>query len=100
MATHTVAKGDLGAHAITLVAGQVETTTFTEDLDEVTIVSLDGAAALYFTVDGRTPTVGGANARVVPAAIGAVNIDVPTAGNSVVKVISSGTPTISIQRGR
>ncbi|MFF8784815.1 hypothetical protein [Streptomyces sp. NPDC015125] len=100
MATHTVAKGDLAAHAITLVAGTVETTTFGEDLDEVTIVSLDGAAALYFTVDGRTPTVGGANARVMPAAIGAVSVDVPTAGNSVVKVISSGTPTISIQRGR
>ncbi len=100
MATHTVAAGDLGAHNITLVAGTVETTTFSEDLDEVTIVSLDGAAALYFTVDGRTPTVGGTSTRVMPAAIGAVSIDVPTAGNSVVKVISSGTPTISIQRGR
>jgi hypothetical protein len=100
MATHTVAAGDLGAHAITLVASTVETTTFSEDLDEVTIVSLDGAAPLYFTVDGRTPTVGGANTRVMPAAIGAVTVGPPTAGGTVVKVISLGTPTISIQRGR
>ncbi|MFJ3950305.1 hypothetical protein ACIPXV_09570 [Streptomyces libani] len=100
MATHTVAKGDLGAHAIALAANTVETTTFSEDLDEVTIVSMDGAAALYITVDGRTPTVGGASTRVMPAAIGAITLEVPTAGNSVVKVISPGTPTISIQRGR
>lgn len=100
MATHNVAAGKLGAHAFTLAAATVDTVAFAEDIDEVTVISLDGAAAVYFTLDGSTPTVAGANTYVLPAALGAAAFEPRTAGPTVVKLISSGTPTISVQRSR
>lgn len=99
MAEHTIAKGDLGAHNVTLTANTVEVVAFSEDLDEITIVALDGTAAVYITVDGRTPTVGGAATRVMPAAIGTMTLKDRITGPSVVKLISSGTPKVSVQRG-
>lgn len=99
MATHTVGPDEVGAHRITLTANTIETVTFTEDLPNSEVIS-DGTAAVYYTLDGTTPTVGGNNCYVLPA--GAACVDsryVRTAGNTVVKLISTGTPTVSVQRG-
>lgn len=96
MSAYTVAASERGAHAKTLVAATVDTVTFSRDCDTVEILSHDGAGAIYFTVDGTTPTVAGANTLVIPAAAGALEVEVPTAGNTVVKLISSGTPTYSV----
>jgi hypothetical protein len=100
MATYTVAAGAIGKHAFTLTANTVDTVTFADDISEVTVVSLDGAAAIYLTLDGSTPTVGGANTYVVPAAIGVAAFEPPTSGPTAVKLISPGTPTVSVQRTR
>lgn len=98
MPSYTVAAEKNGAHAKTLVAATVDTVTFTGDVDDVEIVSHDGAAAIYVTVDGSTPTVAGEGTRVLPAAIGALVTRAPGSGNTVVKLISAGTPTYSVQR--
>jgi hypothetical protein len=96
MSSYSVGASELAAHAKVLVASTVDTVTFARDCDTVEVLSLDGSAAIYFTVDGTTPTVGGANTNVVPAAVGSLELDVPTAGNTVVKLISAGTPIYSV----
>lgn len=96
MATHTIATGQVAKHAITLAASTVDTVTFADNVQAVQIIS-DGAAAVYYTVDGSTPTVGGANCYIIPAAV-AVDERVMNTSIDAVKLISSGTPTLSVQR--
>ncbi len=82
----------------TLVAATVSTVNLTTNGSRIEVVNLDGAAAVYFTTDGSTPTVAGNDCHVLPAAISAVEVADETAGtNSVVKLISSGTPTVSVR---
>ncbi len=107
MATYTVTNVQIGAHAKVLGAGVVDTVTFVQGGDhtvpgwnrlpkKVEVLS-DAVADIYFTVDGTTPTVGGANCYRVPA--GALSVDVaPIAGEVVVKLISSGAPTYSVSK--
>lgn len=100
MTTIPVASGRVGTYANTIAAGVMDTVNFADDLEEVEVVT-DGAAALYYTVDGTTPTVGGTNCWELPAGNGYVRtIQVPTAGPTVVKLISSGTPKYSVSRAR
>jgi hypothetical protein len=99
VATHTVASGEVAAHAITLVANTVETVAFEGGLGTVTVLSHDGTSPVYFTTDGTTPTVAGAHCWCVPAAVGAFTVPVSTYGPNSIKAISAGTPTISVQRG-
>jgi endonuclease YncB( thermonuclease family) len=100
VASYTVAAGLVGAHAKTLVANTVDTVTFTAtDVDEVEVLT-DGTAAVYFTVDGSTPTVAGAGMWGIPAAPAARTVQVGTSGVTVVKVISAGTPLYSVSRAR
>lgn len=95
MASFTIAAGNRAAHDKTLSADTVDTVTFTDDYGQVEIVT-DGAAKLYCTIDGSTPTVGGAKTLILPAAIGTLTIDAPGGTPPVVKLISSGTPTYSV----
>jgi len=96
VASFTVAANELAVHAKTLTAATVDTVTFSADLDQVEVVNEDGAAAIYFTVDGSTPQVAGNNTYYLPAAIGGLQVTVPTSGNTVVKVISAGTPKYGV----
>jgi hypothetical protein len=98
MASYTVAAGKIGVYAKRAVASTVDTVTFAEDVQEVEIVT-DGAAALYVTVDGSTPTVAGANTWLLPATA-SVRVLRAQVGNNgtVVKLISSGAPTYSVSR--
>ncbi|WP_394436288.1 hypothetical protein [Streptomyces sp. SGAir0957] len=98
MTTYSVADGEWGIHGITLVAGQVDTVQFPDDVNEVEILSHDGAAAIYFTVDGSTPQVEGRASRVIPASISSAQVQPPTAGPTIVKLISAGTPKVSVTR--
>jgi hypothetical protein len=100
MATHTIAAGAVAAssHPFTLTANTVDTFTFSEDLNSVDIIS-DGAAAVFYTIDGTAPTVGGTACYLLPA--GAISVDTrqPKSGDvTVVKIISAGTPAVSAQR--
>ncbi len=64
----------------------------------VEVTNVDGAAAVYFTTNGADPTVGGDGCHVLPAAIGAVEVNDETPGaTSVIKLISAGTPKVSVR---
>lgn len=80
----------------TLVAATVKTITLAQDANKVNILNVDGAAAVYVTVNGDAPTVGGDGAWVLPAAICDLELSVRGAGDTVVRLISSGTPKISV----
>ncbi len=95
----------------TLVANTVTTVTLTvpEPRGDVTsfataattrveVVSVDGTSEVYFTTDGSAPTVAGSNCHVIPAAISATEVaDETPGGTSVVKLISAGTPKVSVR---
>lgn len=81
----------------TLVASTVDRLTFGSNFVQVEVVNRDGAAEIYFTVDGTDPTVGGTNTHVLPAAIGAVVVAASKRATTVVRLISSGTPAYSVR---
>lgn len=94
-----VTSTEVGLHAITLTANTVRTVTFADDLPSVDVIS-DGVADLYYTLDGSDPTVAGKNCYRIPSFAPGVDTRYPpTAGGTTVKLISTGTPTISVQRG-
>ena len=84
-----------------LAASTVDTVTLDRDYPEVEVVNRDGAAEIYFTVDGSNPTVAGDNTEYLPATSGAsVRVSAGafvTGTPTVVKLISSGTPKYSVQ---
>lgn len=83
---------------VTLTASTVATVTFADDYPEVEVVNVDGAAAVYFTVGATgVPTVGGNGCNVLPAAIGYLSIPARSSGDTIVKLISSGTPKVSVR---
>jgi hypothetical protein len=99
MADVDVAADQIAAHNVQLAAAQVKTVRFAEDLNSVDVIS-DGTAAVYYTLNGSTPAVAGSNCYLIPA--GAIGVDTrepPTSGPTLVKLISEGTPVISVQRG-
>jgi hypothetical protein len=64
----------------------------------VGVLSVTGTAKIYFTTDGTTPTVGGNACHILPAVISALEVDDGTPGpTSVIKLISSGTPEVSVR---
>lgn len=94
----TVAAGELGIRDITMTASTVDTVTFARDCEQVEVMKTDsGTASIYFTVDGSVPTVSGKNTYRVPGLQGAaLKVTVTGAGNTVVTLISSGTPTYDV----
>ena len=82
---------------VTLTAATVATVNVDNQyFSNVEVVNVDGVAAVYFTTDGTTPTVGGDGAHVLPAAIGGVDVRAAVTP-IVVKLISSGTPKVSVR---
>ncbi|MFG3710895.1 hypothetical protein [Micromonospora sp. NPDC047730] len=81
----------------TLAANTVTTLTFDEDFPEVEVLNVDGAEAVYFRTDGQNPTVGGTGSQVIPAVIGGLIVHPRTSGNTIVKLISTGTPRVSVR---
>ena len=93
MASYTT--GDVGVYANTLVANTVDTVMFTTDALAVEVYS-NGSAAIYVTVDGSTPTVGGGSTWELPALQCVRTIRLTGPGIPVVKLISAGTPIYSV----
>lgn len=102
MASFTVVDTEVGVYEKTLSAAAVDTVTFSdESLRTLEVTNEDGAAAIYFTVNGSTPTVGGANTHHLPAAISSRDVRTsPGASDTsiVVKLISAGTPKYSVEK--
>ncbi|MGH3441992.1 MAG: hypothetical protein ACRDUY_08095 [Nitriliruptorales bacterium] len=94
----------------TLVASTVTTVTLTgSDYPRVQVTNVSGAAAIYFCVNGLggpsadgVPTVAGDDCFVAAGAAGAEvtvssgKVDSDDA-DTVVKLISSGTPTVAVE---
>ena len=99
MASYTVPAGHVGAHAKTLVASTVDTVTFTGyDAPEIEILS-DGTEDIYVSFgSASTPTVGGTVCYRVPAGSASAVFEPRTSGDTVVKLISAGTPLYSVSR--
>jgi hypothetical protein len=83
----------------TLTGGAVDTVTLDGDYLDVEILSRDGAAEIYFTVDTNlTPTVGGANCDVLPAVIGSVTLDASGYGTpTTVRLIATSPVAYSVK---
>lgn len=98
MATTAVTTGKIGAYALALTASTVDTVTFADNVSDVEVGS-DGTAAVYFTTDGSTPTVGGQGTYVLPAgAIGVRTARTVVSNGATVKLISAGTPSYWVAR--
>ncbi len=82
---------------LTLTAATVATVELGINAARIEVLSRDGAAEVYFTTNDAEPTVGGNNTHVLPAAISALEVDDEIRGPSVVKLISSGTPAVSVR---
>lgn len=98
MATYAVAtlSNEIGTPAFTLVADTVDTVQFDRDLGGLEIIS-DGAAAIWYTLDGTTPEVNGDRSYYLPAAPCVDRRDPPQNASTTIKFISPGTPTVRVQ---
>lgn len=100
MADYTVSTNDghVAAHA-TLAAGETATVTFDIDLQVVEIITRDGGAEVWYTLDHSEPTPGGPTCYVIPAGvIGSDERQPATAGPTVVKLRADGSARVSVQR--
>lgn len=85
---------------VTLTADQVEDVELDADYPRVEIVKLDADDEIYGRAGGdhtAEPTVAGDDCFVLPAAICSLEVDVNGRGATHVKLISSGTPRVSIE---
>lgn len=97
MTAYAIAEDEVAAWSKTLAAATVDTVTFTDRHVATVRVYRESGAAIFFTTDGTVPTVNGAHCHRVPADLPYVDVDVDTGGATVVKLISSGTPTYSVE---
>ena len=82
----------------TLVADTVATESFTQRCADFVVVHMvSGSDPIYFTLDGSTPSVEGANCLVVFAGTPSRSVQIPTADAQEVKLISAGTPDYTVE---
>lgn len=99
MANYSVPANHVGVHAKALAAGVVDTVTFTGvDLPEIEVLT-DGTADIYVTFGASaTPTVAGTQCWRIPTGSGSATLPIRTSGDTVVKLLSEGTPVYSVSR--
>lgn len=98
MATHKVSRDAIGSYEHALTADTVDTVEFASNLAAVEVVS-DGAAAIYFTIDGDAPTIKGADCFYLPGgAICSRAVASKKNQATVVRLISVGTPIYSVAK--
>ena len=101
MATYTVSAGHRGTGLITMVASQVDSVVFTDNVSYVQVINPgSNTVDIWATGDGSTPSVPAAGAstaalRVLPG----MALDLELRGQvDTVKIVSSGTPAgVSVQ---
>lgn len=80
----------------TITAGSVTTVTLDKDYRDLEVVNRDGSDAIWFTIDGSTPTEAGDGVHVLPAQISAKRVlSRDSSDPTVVKLLvaSGGTDT-------
>lgn len=93
-----VPAGDRAVHDVALVANTELVVEFGYPVNAVEVLS-DGAADIYLTTDGTPATVEGGNCERIPAGgTNAGTIDAPYGMDTTVRLISAGTPSVSITR--
>jgi hypothetical protein len=98
VADYIVPATHVAIHAKTLVADTQDTVTFTSaDLTEVEILT-DGVADIYVRIGTGSAAVEGTQCWRVPAGSGSAVLPVHTSGDTVIKLISAGTPKYSVGR--
>ena len=102
MTTYTVSAGHAGIEPYTTTASQVDTITFTDNVNNVQVIS-DGGAEVRVTIDGTTsPAIGsaGASSPAYRMPAGTVStLDVPLrASVDTIKLVSSGAAVVSVQQ--
>lgn len=96
--TITIAPGQIGAHEIIIPANTPYTFRFGNDVATIEVLSHDGAAIIYVTTNGDTPTLRGPQCYVVPAAMGTVQVPNTNSGPAVVKLIAAAPVLVSVTR--
>lgn len=79
----------------TLATNTADTVTLDSDYDNVEVLNRATSGDIYFRVDGTAPTVGGAGSFIVTPGQ-ALQVSVGSAGNTVVKLISSAATAYSV----
>ena len=93
-----LAEGAVGAHEHVLAANTADTIEFAEDLKRVEIVNVNGAGAIYFTVDGSAPTVGGEGCGYLPASACSRIVTSRSPEKTIVRLISAVPVKYSVAR--
>lgn len=88
--------GSVGTTTVTLTASAVQIVNFAEDIQSVEVYS-DGIAPVWWTCDGTTPAVG--VGYYIPAVVGVDSRQPRVSGTTSVRLFSTGTPTVRVQRG-
>lgn len=100
MATHTNDEGEFALHGVTLVADTEDIVNFGDDFNAVEVTLTAGTDPIYFTVDGTPAVVEGKNTFRVPGiADAALQVEIPTSGDTEVRLISEGASSYSIIGG-
>lgn len=96
MTNYAVALTEVGKHW-TLTASQVDSVTFTDNINYVEVVAVD--YELWVTVDNTTPSVAGATSYRVPAGSSWVG-EMPHSGSDadVVKVLCASAGSVTVQK--
>lgn len=86
---------------VTVSSGGVTTVNFDYSYEYVEVLNVDGAAVVYFTLDGTTPVVGAEGTEVLPGAISSLrgfrpSFSSPGGGRQVKLIAASGTVLVSV----
>ena len=85
------------AKSAALSAATADVVTLGRNFRRVEVTNRSGDAEIWVRIGGTNPGVGGDDATCLPAAIGSVVIESNERGNTVVRLISSGTPTYTVE---
>lgn len=94
MTVTNITSGETHSGIVSTTLATIDVVTFTgRHVDVVEVVNVAGAADLWFTIDGTTPTVGGRNCHRVPAVAEASRrAETPASAGTLVK-LTAATPT-------
>lgn len=82
---------------VTLVANTVRTVTLDKDYGEVEVSIVNNPAMLWWRADGQNPVAMADGCQVLPAVLSFATARPGTSGPTVVKLLSTGTPTVSVR---